>query len=186
MQLRDWLQCMFNVSSGKGYTNTTANLLARCGCHGAGDREDAEANPAASGTRLWPASGTGAGTHHHQQLPQVQPAVNHTKEKVFAIEGNCHSSHHEKEILGNFAGLPKSPKDNWQWKACSGRDRPKRRRSFVFIKWSRYIRALCYRDELLEQTQVSRRYEARAKDLKTLLESSNDKLQVRSRNHRCV
>ena len=35
------------------------------------------------------------------------------------------------------------------------------------------------REELLEQTQVSRRYEARAKDLKTLLDSSNDKLQVR-------
>ena len=34
------------------------------------------------------------------------------------------------------------------------------------------------REELLEQTQVSRRYESRAKDLKTLLDNSNDKLQV--------
>ena len=34
------------------------------------------------------------------------------------------------------------------------------------------------REELLEQTQVSRRYETRAKDLKTLLDNSNDKLQV--------
>ena len=39
------------------------------------------------------------------------------------------------------------------------------------------INDLC-REELLEQTQVSKRYESRAKDLKTLLDSSNDKLQV--------
>ena len=55
------------------------------------------------------------------------------------------------------------------------------------VTWKRVCRqrysmnnplAMFCREELLEQTQVSRRYETRAKDLKTLLDSSNDKLQV--------
>ena len=60
--------------------------------------------------------------------------------------------------------------------------------TFLVFKVFHYLEKLCAKElieindfcraELLEQTQVSRRYESRAKDLKTLLDSSNDKLQV--------